>query len=165
MASWLSFARPVRCPPEVRLAHEWPSRPSLAARTDSRSARGVLTYLEYHYSGFGAARPEDILPLFMNPEFQRRYLQGDTQILGRHAIALLANYEFSPELIVAGQWLQSPADGSGVVAPSATLTFGDRLSVLATLYVPYGSPPIAGTLTSEYGTAALSGLIQLRVYD
>lgn len=127
--------------------------------------KGLVTFLEYHYSGFGAPRAEDILPLFANPEFQRRYLQGDTQILGRHAIALLANYEFSPELTVSGVWLQSPVDASGVAAPSATLTVGDRLSILATLYVPYGSPPVGGMLTSEYGAAALSGLIQLRIYD
>ena len=69
------------------------------------------------------------------------------------------------ELTIAGQWLQSPVDGSGVVAPAATLTLGDRLSVLATLYVPFGSPPVGGILTSEYGAAALSGLVQLRVYD
>jgi hypothetical protein len=36
---------------------------------------------------------------------------------------------------------------------------------LATLYLPYGSPPVGGILMSEYGAAALSGLIQLRVYD
>jgi hypothetical protein len=127
--------------------------------------KGLVTFLEYHYSGFGAPRPQDVSPLFMNPQFQRRYLQGDTQILGRHAVALLANYELSPELTVSGQWIQSPADGSGVAAPSATLTFGDRLSILATLYLPYGSPPVGGVLTSEYGAAALSGLIQLRLYD
>lgn len=127
--------------------------------------KGLVTFLEYHYAGFGAARPADVLSLFADPRFQRRYLQGEMQILGRHAIALLANYEFSPELAVSGVWLQSPVDPSGVAAPSVTLTFGDRLSVLATLHVPYGSPPVGGMLTSEYGAAALSGLIQLRLYD
>ena len=127
--------------------------------------KGVLVFLEYHYSGFGAPSAEEILPLLANPDFLRRFLRGDTQILGRHAIALLANYEWSPELTIAAQLLQSPVDGSGIVAPSATLTFGDRLSLLATLYLPHGSPPVAGVLTSEYGAAALSGLVQLRIYD
>jgi hypothetical protein len=127
--------------------------------------KGLLAFLEYHYSGFGAARAADILPLVANPDFQRRFLRGDSQILGRHAIALLANYEWSPDLTLGGLCLQSPVDGSGVVAPSATLTLGDRLSVLGTVYVPYGAAPVAGVLASEYGAAALSALVQIRVYD
>ena len=70
-----------------------------------------------------------------------------------------------PELTLAAQFLQSPVDGSGIVSPSATVIFGDRLSVLAALYVPWGAPPVGGVLSTEYGAAALSGLIQLRIYD
>jgi hypothetical protein len=125
---------------------------------------GVLVYAEYHYSGFGAKRAGDIVGLLANPAFRERFLRGDTQILGRHALAVLASHEFSPELALAGQWLQSPVDGSGVVAPSATFTFGDRLSLVATAYVPYGRPPDGLILNSEYGTGALSGFLQVRLY-
>ncbi len=96
---------------------------------------------------------------------QERYLRGDTQILGRHALAMLASYEVSPELSLAAQWLQSPVDGSGVLTPSATLTFGDKVSLLATAYLPYGRSPRGGTLKSEYGTAARSGFLQIRIYE
>ena len=125
---------------------------------------GVLVYAEYHYSSFGARHAGEIIALLSNPAFLERYLRGDTQILGRHALAVLASHEFSPELALSGQWLHSPADGSGVIAPAATLTFSDRLSVFATAYVPYGRPPDGPVLQSEYGTSALSGFMQLRIY-
>jgi hypothetical protein len=125
---------------------------------------GVLAWAEYHYSGFGARRAGDLLALIADPGFRERYLRGDTQILGRHALAVLASHEFSPEFTLSGQWLQSPVDGSGVVAPSATFTFGDRLSLVATAYVPYGRPPEGTTLKSEYGAAAVSAFLQMRAY-
>ena len=126
---------------------------------------GLLVFLEYHYSGFGVKHAEDILPLLAEPGFQERYLRGDTQILGRHAIAMLASYEVSPELSLTVQWLQSPVDGSGVLTPSATVTFGDKVSLLATAHVPYGRSPRGGTLRSEYGAAARSGFVQIRIYE
>ena len=128
------------------------------------AGNGVLLFAEYHYSGFGATSPEGILPLLLDPEFQRRYLRGDTQILERHAIAVMASYEMSPEITLSNQWLQSPVDGSGVVAPSLTWTLSDRSSVLASSYLPYGREPIGATLESMYGAAALSALVQVRIY-
>jgi hypothetical protein len=125
---------------------------------------GLLVEAEYHYSGFGATQPGDILPLLADPDFRKRYLRVDMQILERHATAAVASYEFSPELAVTGQWLHSPVDASGVVAPSATFTFGDRLSLVATAYLPYGRPPEGLTLNSEYGVAPLSAFVQFRIY-
>jgi len=126
---------------------------------------GILLYVEYHYSGFGAARAADILPRLADPDFQERYLRGDTQILGRHALAALASYEFSPEWSSALQWLQSPVDGSGVVVASATLTFGDRVSLLLSGYVPYGRTPVGPALGSDFGASPSAAFVQLRIYD
>lgn len=125
---------------------------------------GILLFVEYHYSGFGAASPQQIVTRLAAPSFQERYLRGDTQILGRHALAALASYEWSPEWTGALQWLQSPADGSGVFVPSATLTLGDRVSLLSSVYVPYGRSPAGPVLRSEYGAAPLAALLQLRFY-
>jgi hypothetical protein len=127
-------------------------------------ANGILLFVEYHYSGFGAPSAEEILPLLSDPAFQERYLRGDMQILDRHALAALATYEFSPELAVNGQWIQSPIDGSGVVVPSATWTLSDRLSLLLSVYLPFGAAPEGLMLQSTYGAAATSGLLQFRVY-
>lgn len=127
-------------------------------------ANGILLFVEYHYSGFGAPSAEEILPLLSDPAFRKRYIRGDTQILERQALAALATYEFSPELALSGQWIQSPIDGSGVVAPSATWTLSDRLSLLGSVYLPYGAAPEGLTLKSTYGAAAMSGLLQIRIY-
>jgi hypothetical protein len=125
---------------------------------------GVLAYVEYHYSGFGAQSADAIVPLLADPAFQERYLRGDTQILGRHAIAVLGSYEVSPELSYALEWLQSPVDGSGVVVPSATLTFGDHVSVGLNGYVPYGRQPVGAAFGSVFGASPLAAFVQLRVY-
>jgi hypothetical protein len=125
---------------------------------------GILAYGEYHYSGFGATRPELIVPLLLTPSFRERYLRGDTQILSRHAVAALLSYEASTTTIYAGQWIHNPLDHSGVLAPGITYTFSDHLSLVGTLYLPYGQPPDGLLLRSVYGASALAGLFQLRVY-
>jgi hypothetical protein len=80
------------------------------------------------------------------------------------ALAALATYETSPELTLNGQWIQSPIDGSGVVVPSATWTLSDRLSLLGSFCLPNGAAPEGLTLQSTYGAAAISGLLQIRIY-
>ncbi len=125
---------------------------------------GILLYLEYHFSGFGAASAAEIIPRLSDPAFQERYLRGDTQILGRHAVAALASYEFSPEWSTAIEWLQSPTDGSGIVVPSAVLTLGDRSSMFASVYVPYGRAPTGPVLASEFGASPLAAFVQFRFY-
>lgn len=125
---------------------------------------GVLLFVEYHYSGFGAPSADLILAQLRDPAFQERYLRGDTQILERHAGAVLASYELSPEFTVSTQWLQSPVDGSGVVVPSTTWTLGDRWSIVLSGYVPYGSEPIGTTLRSEYGASGRAAFAQIRAY-
>lgn len=125
---------------------------------------GILTYAEYHYSGFGAERPEGITVLLATASFLERFVRGDMQILSRHALGLTASYEASPEITYSGQWLYNPRDRSGIVAPALTYTFNDAVSLLSAFYIPYGSPPEGGLPRSEYGAARLSGLLQLRVY-
>jgi hypothetical protein len=125
---------------------------------------GILAYAEYHYSGFGATHPAEILALLTTPSFLGRFVRGDMQILSRHAVGVTGSYEASPEITYAGQWLHDPGDQSGVVAPAVTYTFNDAVSFLGSVYVPYGRPPEGGLLRSVYGAAPLSGLLQLRVY-
>ncbi len=125
---------------------------------------GLLVYAEYHYSGFGAAQPSGMLPALHDAAFRERYLRGDTQMLGRHAAAVLGSYEWSPALAMAGQWLQSPSDGSGVAVPSVTWTASDRWSVMFSGYIPWGAEPAGGSLGSEFGSAPLALFVQVRFY-
>lgn len=128
------------------------------------AAHGILAYAEYHYSGFGASSSEQIVASLRDPEFLKRYLRGDTQILGRHAVAVAASYDWSPELTLSTNWILNPADGSGVLVPSLTWTGSDRWSVVVNGYVPYGEPPIGPFLKSEYGASPLAALVQFRMY-
>jgi hypothetical protein len=125
---------------------------------------GVLTYVEYLYSGFGARSPEQILLRLSDPEFQERYLRGDMQILGRHGAAVLAAYEWSSEVSLAIQWIHSPLDGSGVAVPSVTYTVSDRWSVLLNGYLPYGHAPSGVVLRSEFGASPAALFAQIRMY-
>ena len=125
---------------------------------------GILAYAEYHYSGFGAKHPEEIPALLTTPAFAGRLVRGDVQILSRHAVGVTGSYEQSPEIAYSGQWLHNPTDRSGILAPAMTYTFNDAVSLLGSVYVPYGRPPEEGVLRSEYGAAPLSGLLQLRIY-
>ena len=60
--------------------------------------------------------------------------------------------------------VQEPTDGSGVVTPSLTLTFGDRWSLLASAYLSYGRRAANGVPQSAYGSAQNSAVVQLRFY-
>jgi hypothetical protein len=126
--------------------------------------RGLVVFAEYHYSGFGVREPEDLIPLLANPDFRARFLRGDSQILGRHAVALLGSIELSNELSVQVLGLASPVDGSGVLSPSATFTLSDAASVQANLYLPWGAKPDGLVLRSEYGATPLSLFVQARIY-
>jgi hypothetical protein len=67
-------------------------------------------------------------------------------------------------LSYALEWLQSPVDGSGVVVPSATLTFGDHVSLALNGYVPYGRKPAGTAFGSVFGASPLAAFAQFRVY-
>lgn len=125
---------------------------------------GVLTFVEYCYSGFGVSKPQDIRARLAVPAFAARVARGDVQTLGRHALATTLSSEPSAEWAVSGLWLHSLTDGSGVVAPSVTYSVGDATSVVTSVYRPYGAGPSGTTLRSEFGAQGLTVFIQLRIY-
>ena len=125
---------------------------------------GIILYVEYHYSGFGVTSADQMLSALADPVFVSRLYRGDMQILTRHAVAVVGSYEWSPIVAASTSLVQEPTDGSGVVTPSVTLTFGDRWSLLASAYVVYGRRAEAGVPQSAYGSASNSVLVQLRFY-
>jgi hypothetical protein len=127
--------------------------------------RGVRVVLEYHYSGFGVndiSRSADIL---FDPYFQARFARGDSQLLGRHALALVLSAELFDDLSAAVSYLQSPVDGSGMVAPAFTWVQSDMLTMVLSVFVPWGSPPSNGIPTSEWGSGPITVFLQARLYD
>ncbi len=125
---------------------------------------GLTLLGEYHYSGFGLKHIENAISCLEDPLFQERYLRGDTQILGRHAIALQLTYPMNERLTGSLLFLQSPVDGSGLTAPSVRWDLTQSLSLVASGFFPWGNGPSGGGLSSEYGATPTSAFVQLSFY-
>ncbi|MBX3273130.1 MAG: hypothetical protein KF729_22895 [Sandaracinaceae bacterium] len=126
---------------------------------------GLRIAAEYHYSGFGVENVGDDPSILFDPAFQLRFARGDTQTFGRHAIAATASYNVEDDLAIALSYLQSPVDGSGMVAANATWTQSDSVTLLLNVFVPWGTPPSSGVPTSEWGSSPLTIFFQARFYD
>lgn len=124
---------------------------------------GFYLMSEYHYSGFGVDRIEDLDAHLLDPDVFKRYMRGDAQILGKHAVALQVTYGLGGTLSGSCSWIVSP-DGSGVISPSSAWAFSDNVSLLASAYFPYGALPDGMALKSEYGAVPASALIQMSFY-
>ena len=125
---------------------------------------GLTVLGEYHYSGFGVKRAEDITDRLADPAFQKRYLRGDTQILGRHAAAFQASYPISDDWSGSLLFLASPRDGSGVASPSLSWDVMQNVTLSASCFLPWGAGPSGGKLRSEYGGSGASLFLQLSTY-
>lgn len=127
--------------------------------------RGIRVALEYHYSGFGIENVGADPSVLFDARFQSRLLRGDSQVLGRHALALVLSSELSDEVSGAVSWLQSPVDGSGIVSTSFSWAQSDNLTLVLNALVPWGTPPSGGVPRSEWGSAPITVLLQARLYD
>jgi len=125
---------------------------------------GLTLLGEYHYSDFGVENAEDIPARFQDPDFQRRYLRGDTQILGRHALAAQLSYPFNEAVSGGLLVLTNPTDGSGVISPSLRLDLDKNITLLTNAFIPWGDEPQNGQLQSEYGATAASLFLQAAIY-
>lgn len=127
--------------------------------------RGVRVVLEYHYSGFGIENVGRSSEILFDPAFQARFLRGDSQLLGRHALGLVLSSEITDEVSGAVSYFQSPVDGSGTVATNFVWSQSDNLTLVLNVLVPWGSGPRGGVPTSEWGSSPVSLFLQARVYD
>jgi hypothetical protein len=125
---------------------------------------GLTLLGEYHYSDFGVEDAEDILTRLQDRDFQRRFLRGDTQILGREAIAAQLGYAFSDAFNGSLLVLTNPTDGSGVVSPSLKWDLDENVTLLGNIFVPWGDEPSAGQFRSEYGATPASLFLQAAIY-
>jgi hypothetical protein len=126
--------------------------------------KGLTLLAEYHYSGFGVREAEDALARLSDPAFQKRFLRGDVQILGRHAMALRGSYPFAPDLRASALVLGSPNDGSGVFSPSLRWDWTEKTTITATGFLPWGPGPARGRLRSAYGGRPTSLFLQIATY-
>jgi len=127
--------------------------------------QGLYLLAEYQWSGLGAARPADLPALLQQPSFRDRLLRGDMQLTGRQAAAAMASYEASEVLTCSLTALVSTRDGSGVVAPTVKLDLGDKLTVTASLYLPWGARPEGAVPRSDLGGTPVAGMVQVAIYE
>jgi hypothetical protein len=125
---------------------------------------GLTVLAEYHYSGFGVENAEDVLDRLQDPDFLRRFLRGDTQILGRQALAGQLSYPFTDTLNGTFLILTNPTDGSGILSPTLQLDLRDNVTLIGSLFLPWGAEPRAGQLRSIYGATPVSFFLQASVY-
>src|SRR5690606_14011810 len=100
-----------------------------------------------------------------DPSFQARILRGDSQILGRHALALVLRADLFDDLSAAVSYFQSPVDSSGAVTPSFTWNQSESITLVPNAFVPWGTPPEDGVPRSEWGGSPTSLFLQARFYD
>ena len=124
---------------------------------------GLKVFAEYHYSGFGVSSIEHAVARRDDSVFLERFARGDMQILGQHAVAVQALYEIADAWSLAATWIASPADGSGIVAPTLTWSVSDAATMILGAYFPYGPGSSHGTLRSEYGASPATLLVQLKL--
>lgn len=125
---------------------------------------GLNVAAEYFFSGFGAADPRDIDRLLLRPEARLRYLRGDTQILGQHALGLQATLSFWGDWTAGANLVASLVDGSGALSPSLRWNVNDTLTALAAVTVPWGRGSRFGNLRSEYGAQPTTVFVQVAGY-
>jgi hypothetical protein len=125
---------------------------------------GLTVLVEHHYSGFGVKDAADAVDRLQDPDFQQRFLRGDTQILCRQAIAAQLSYAFDDAVGGTFLVLTNPTDGSGVLSPALTISMADNITLLGSAFIPWGDEPSGGQLRSEYGATAAGLFLQANIY-
>lgn len=127
--------------------------------------RGIRVAAEYHHSGFGLDNVGRDPSLLFDTDFQRRFLRGDSQILGRHVLAVVISSELSDEVSAGVSYLQGLTDGSGLVSTTFTWVASDTFTLVLNAIVPWGATPEGGLPRSEYGSSPFTLFLQARLYD
>jgi len=125
---------------------------------------GLTLLGEYHYSDFAVEDAEDAPLRLQDRDFQRRFLRGDTQILGRQAVAAQLSYPFSDTVNGSFLALTNPTDGSGVISPSLRWDLDKNVTLIGNVFVTWGDEPSGGQFRSEYGATPTSLFLQAAVY-
>lgn len=126
---------------------------------------GLKILLEYHYSGFGASDPKLLPALLATPAYSARVQRGDTQILGRQALAAQATYTFNESWNGSIEELQSLTDYSGVLVPTLSWDFAENMSLHGAFYFGYGPAARMGVPQSQFGGVPLTGILKMSFYD
>ena len=118
-------------------------------RRVSLAGRDLYGVIEYQHDGFGAATAGALPAVALS----RPAARGELQVLGRDEAATQITYQLHPlvELELLALW--NLRDGSGLVAPAATLSVSDEVTARGGLFVAAGpAGPSLLAPASEYGS-------------
>jgi hypothetical protein len=119
----------------------------LSAGADYSLTAKLYGYVEYHFNGAGAGRPEE----YFNVITETAYADGAVYLLGRHYLAPGFTYELMPLLVLSAQALVNLEDGSLLPSPVLEYSAADDVTMKLGAFLGVGSGPDGNVPRSEFG--------------
>ena len=115
--------------------------------------RDLYAIVEYQHDGYAAARASDLIAVLSSAPYQR----GELQALGRDVAAAELQYQVHPLVSLELLALADLRDGSVLLAPGASLSASNDLTVRAGAYLSAGRGAGLAGLGSEFGAVPRFG--------
>ncbi|MDE0016327.1 MAG: hypothetical protein OXU51_09085 [Candidatus Poribacteria bacterium] len=120
-------------------------------------------FIEYHFSGAGARKPENYLANLA----QSAYTRGGVYLLGRHYLAPGFTRQLTPLISLSGQMLFNLSDPSTFVAPQIAYNVAEDIHLSVGGFVSIGKRPKnreSSEFQSEFGSYPNLFFSSFRVY-
>ena len=123
----------------------------------------TYAFIEYHFNGAGARKPENYLTNLERPAYTR----GSVYLLGTHYLAPGVTHQVTPLIGISGQILLNLSDPSTWVAPQVAYNIAEDIHLSIGGFVSIGKRPKNGEspeLQSEFGSYPNLFFSSFRVY-
>ncbi|MYB94686.1 hypothetical protein F4054_19860 [Candidatus Poribacteria bacterium] len=123
----------------------------------------TYAFIEYHFNGTGAQKPENYLTNLA----QSAYTRGGVYLLGRHYFAPGFTHQLTPLVSFSGQMLFNLSDPSTFVAPQIAYNIAEDIHLSVGGFVSIGKRPKNGESSefqSEFGSYPNLFFSSFRVY-
>lgn len=141
----------------------------LTVGTDYNFSNSFYGFVEYHFSGAGASRPQEYLEVFRRPSVA----DGSVYLFGSHYLIPGGRYQISPLLSLNTQLLWNLNDDSFFLTPQLEYNIAENIYLSGGMFLSVGPSPklpesISFTpqiqLESEFGTFYDLFFTSFRVY-
>ena len=123
----------------------------ITAGSDYSFSNGLYGFLEYHFNGPGAGRPE----AYLRNTAQTAYRTGRVYLLARHYAMIGGQYQISPLWAARWQFIMNLNDGSLMIAPQISLSLAQNADLSGGLFRGVGDTVSGGgrllSVGSEFG--------------
>ena len=123
----------------------------------------TYAFIEYHFNGAGARKPENYLTNLERPAYTR----GSVYLLGTHYLAPGVTHQVTPLIGISGQILLNLSDPSTWVAPQVAYNIAEDIHLSIGGFVSIGKRPKnseSPELQSEFGSYPNLFFSSFRVY-